>query len=89
MVVSPGALRWFNIKRVIMTKTALLFPGQGSQSVGMLGDLSNDFALIKETFSEASSVLDYDLWELVQQNQLIQTWECHISYLNNMVRLLI
>ncbi|MCK7458542.1 ACP S-malonyltransferase [Idiomarina aminovorans] len=50
-----------------MTKTALLFPGQGSQSVGMLGELSNDFALIKETFSEASSALDYDLWKLVQQ----------------------
>ena len=50
-----------------MTKTALLFPGQGSQSVGMLGELSNDFALIKETFAEASSALGYDLWKLVQQ----------------------
>ncbi len=50
-----------------MTKTALLFPGQGSQSVGMLSDLSNDFALVKETFAEASSVLGYDLWQLVQQ----------------------
>lgn len=50
-----------------MTKTALLFPGQGSQSVGMLGELSNDFALVKETFAEASSVLGYDLWQLVQQ----------------------
>jgi|TARA_R100001369_G_scaffold92574_2_gene138484 [acyl-carrier-protein] S-malonyltransferase len=52
---------------MIMTKTALLFPGQGSQSVGMLSELSNDFALVKETFAEASSVLDYDLWQLVQQ----------------------
>lgn len=50
-----------------MTKTALLFPGQGSQSVGMLSELSNDFALVKETFAEASSVLGYDLWQLVQQ----------------------
>ncbi|MDV6326992.1 ACP S-malonyltransferase [Idiomarina sp. Sol25] len=50
-----------------MTKTALLFPGQGSQSVGMLSDLSNDCALVKETFAEASSVLGYDLWQLVQQ----------------------
>ena len=50
-----------------MTKTALLFPGQGSQSVGMLSELSNDFALVKETFAEASSVLDYDLWQLIQQ----------------------
>jgi [acyl-carrier-protein] S-malonyltransferase len=52
---------------MIMTKTALLFPGQGSQSVGMLSELSNDFALVKETFAEASSVLGYDLWQLVQQ----------------------
>lgn len=50
-----------------MTKTALLFPGQGSQSVGMLGELSEDCALVKETFAEASSVLGYDLWQLVQQ----------------------
>lgn len=50
-----------------MTKTALLFPGQGSQSVGMLSELSNDFALVKETFAEASAVLGYDLWQLVQQ----------------------
>ncbi|WP_322405785.1 ACP S-malonyltransferase [Idiomarina sp. PL1-037] len=50
-----------------MTKTALLFPGQGSQRVGMLSDLSNDCALVKETFAEASSVLGYDLWQLVQQ----------------------
>ncbi len=50
-----------------MTKTALMFPGQGSQSVGMLSALSNDFALVKETSAEASSVLGYDLWQLVQQ----------------------
>ncbi|RUO77619.1 ACP S-malonyltransferase [Idiomarina seosinensis] len=49
-----------------MTQTALLFPGQGSQSVGMLADLAKDFAQIEETFAEASSVLGYDLWALVQ-----------------------
>jgi [acyl-carrier-protein] S-malonyltransferase len=45
---------------------AFVFPGQGSQSVGMLADLSNDFSIVKETFSEASDALDYDLWALTQ-----------------------
>lgn len=46
---------------------AMVFPGQGSQSVGMLAELNQKFPLIKNTFEEASEVLDYDLWDLVQQ----------------------
>lgn len=49
-------------------KIAFVFPGQGSQSVGMLADLAKDFPLIEQTFTEASSILNYDLWSLVQQN---------------------
>lgn len=45
---------------------ALLFPGQGSQATGMLSDLSEKFPLVKNIFSEASDVLHYDLWDLVQ-----------------------
>lgn len=45
---------------------ALVFPGQGSQSVGMLAELAGEFAQIEQTFSEASAVLGYDLWQLVQ-----------------------
>lgn len=45
---------------------ALVFPGQGSQSVGMLAELAGEFAQIEQTFSEASEVLGYDLWQLVQ-----------------------
>jgi len=45
---------------------ALVFPGQGSQSVGMLAELAGEFAEVEQTFSEASSVLGYDLWQLVQ-----------------------
>jgi [acyl-carrier-protein] S-malonyltransferase len=46
---------------------ALVFPGQGSQSVGMLAALATDFPVVQATFAEASEVLGYDLWALVQQ----------------------
>ncbi len=46
---------------------ALLFPGQGSQSVGMLADLSGAWPQVGETFAEASDALGYDLWKLVQE----------------------
>ena len=46
---------------------AIVFPGQGSQSVGMLAALADEFTIVKDTFAEASSVLNYDLWELVQE----------------------
>lgn len=46
---------------------AFVFPGQGSQSVGMLGALAGAEPLVRETFAEASSVLGYDLWQLCQQ----------------------
>lgn len=47
-------------------KHAFVFPGQGSQSVGMLADLSAIYPIVKHTFEEASDVLDYDLWKLSQ-----------------------
>ena len=43
---------------------ALLFPGQGSQRVGMLGELAEQHGLIRETFTEASDILGFDLWKL-------------------------
>lgn len=46
---------------------SIVFPGQGSQSVGMLKALADDFALVEETFTEASEALGFDLWKLVQQ----------------------
>ncbi len=45
---------------------AFVFPGQGSQSVGMLAELAASFPLVGETFAEASAALGYDLWQLVQ-----------------------
>jgi len=44
---------------------AFVFPGQGSQSVGMLSQLATEFPQVQATFSEASDVLGYDLWRLV------------------------
>jgi [acyl-carrier-protein] S-malonyltransferase len=45
---------------------AFVFPGQGSQSVGMLGELAAA-PPVRATFDEASGVLGYDLWQLVSQ----------------------
>ena len=46
---------------------AFVFPGQGSQSVGMLTDLTNTYPEVKHTFERASDVLNLDLWSLVTQ----------------------
>jgi [acyl-carrier-protein] S-malonyltransferase len=46
---------------------AFVFPGQGSQSVGMLGALAAGEAQVKATFAEASQALGYDLWKLVTE----------------------
>lgn len=48
-------------------KTAFVFPGQGSQSVGMLGSLGEAEPVVGQTFGAASRVLGYDLWQLCQQ----------------------
>lgn len=55
---------------------AFVFPGQGSQSVGMLADIAREFPEVEATFAEASQVLGYDLWKLAQggpQEALDQT----------------
>ena len=44
---------------------AVLFPGQGSQSVGMLAGYTEDWPQVIDTFKEASDVLGYDLWDIV------------------------
>ncbi|MEO9275333.1 ACP S-malonyltransferase [Marinomonas sp. 5E14-1] len=50
------------------TKLAFVFPGQGSQQLGMLSDLAEKHDVIGQTFAEASAVLGYDLWDLVQND---------------------
>jgi [acyl-carrier-protein] S-malonyltransferase len=59
-----------------MSKIAFIFPGQGSQSVGMLSELSSKYPQIQTTFAQASEVLGLDLWGLTQSGpeaQLNQT----------------
>ena len=61
-----------------MTQFAMVFPGQGSQTVGMLAELAADNPIIEATFKEASDALGYDLWQLTQQGpaeELNKTWQ--------------
>lgn len=50
-----------------MSKTAIVFPGQGSQSIGMLAELAANFPVFTKTFAEVSDCLRYDVWKLVQE----------------------
>ena len=45
---------------------AMVFPGQGSQSPGMQAELAAAHAVVTEVYAEASDILGYDLWGLVQ-----------------------
>ncbi|MGE3920261.1 MAG: ACP S-malonyltransferase [Gammaproteobacteria bacterium] len=45
---------------------AFVFPGQGSQFVGMLSELAGNESIIENTFAQASEVLGYDLWSIVK-----------------------
>ncbi|MEG2830321.1 MAG: ACP S-malonyltransferase, partial [Edwardsiella sp. (in: enterobacteria)] len=61
-----------------MSTFAMVFPGQGSQTVGMLADLAAQYPVVEQTFAEASEALGYDLWSLVQQGpaeELNKTWQ--------------
>ena len=57
---------------------SIVFPGQGSQSVGMLSELAENFKVVREVFQEASDTLSVDLWNMCQSdndslNQTINT----------------
>ncbi|MBB3107692.1 [acyl-carrier-protein] S-malonyltransferase [Psychrobacter luti] len=56
------------------TRIAVMFPGQGSQVVGMLSELTETYPEIRDTFAEASTALGEDLWEICQdEDRLNQT----------------
>jgi [acyl-carrier-protein] S-malonyltransferase len=50
-----------------MTKAAYVFPGQGSQSVGMMDDWGDHQAVVQAVYAEASETLGYDLWKIVAE----------------------
>ena len=51
-------------------KYSIVFPGQGSQSLGMLSDLNQNFTVVNDTFQEASDAINVDLWKIVNEDQL-------------------
>ena len=57
---------------------AFVFPGQGSQSIGMLAALSQTDPVVRATFDEASAALGYDLWQLTQEGpkERLDSTEC-------------
>lgn len=55
--------------KTISPRTAVIFPGQGSQSLGMLQELAEQYPEVQKTFLEASATIDVDLWEVCQDEQ--------------------
>lgn len=78
---SPGALACLNIRiDVVMENNfAIVFPGQGSQKIGMLSHLIDHHSIVSQSFKKASEILGYDLWKIVYEgpaevlNQTIYT----------------
>ena len=48
---------------------AFVFPGQGSQKIGMLAELAAESPIVETTFAEASAALGYDLWDMIQHGE--------------------
>ncbi|MEW7311420.1 ACP S-malonyltransferase [Buttiauxella gaviniae] len=73
-----------------MTQFAFVFPGQGSQAVGMLAEIAAENPVVEATFREASDALGYDLWALAQQGpaeELNKTWQTQPALLTASVAL--
>ncbi len=49
---------------------SIIFPGQGSQAIGMMGQLAQEHGLVKDLFVEASDALAVDLWAMTQEGPL-------------------
>jgi len=50
-------------------KYSIVFPGQGSQSLGMLSNLRSNFSVVNEIFQEASDAINVDLWKIINEDQ--------------------
>ena len=51
-------------------KYSIVFPGQGSQSLGMMSDLNQNFKVVNDTFQEASDAINVDLWKIANEDQV-------------------
>ncbi|MCW8840496.1 MAG: ACP S-malonyltransferase [Gammaproteobacteria bacterium] len=58
---------------------AFVFPGQGSQAVGMLAELAEVESQVKTTFAEASETLGYDLWKIASEGPAEELNQTHIT----------
>lgn len=56
---------------------AFVFPGQGSQSIGMLSELATSYPLVTEIFEQASDALSFDLWKLIQNGTVEELNQTH------------
>ena len=50
-------------------KYSIVFPGQGSQSLGMMSELNQNFSSVSDTFQEASDAISVDLWRIINDDQ--------------------
>lgn len=56
---------------------AFVFPGQGSQSIGMVDALATNYPIVKHTFEQASDAIGFDLWALVKEGPIEQLNQTH------------
>ena len=61
-----------------MSKQAWVFPGQGSQTLGMLSDLAAEYTVVQDIFAQASDALGYDLWDVIQNDE-VKLNQTHIT----------
>ncbi len=59
----------------VAKRLAVVFPGQGSQTVGMMNELAENFESVRQAFDEASSALGFDLWEVTQDESRLNKTE--------------
>ncbi len=61
------------------TSFGIVFPGQGSQQVGMLAEVASVYPEVMKTFAEASEILGYDLWQLAQQGPAVVLGQTQVT----------
>jgi [acyl-carrier-protein] S-malonyltransferase len=62
-----------------MTRLACVFPGQGSQTLGMLAELAAQNPQVEHVFAQASAALGYDLWDVIQNDPKQQLNQTHVT----------